>query len=99
MRVRLKKGQGTASDPAGTWYAWQRHHERPVIDIVCPMCGKCFFLEKGERNISTGNDRYIAHGVTAKGDVFPSVVCPWNCRFHSFVFLEDWAHGELPEVA
>ena len=121
MRVRLKKGQGTASDPAGTWYAWQRqlsaedpsdaakvsaidahnkraHGERPVIDIVCPVCGKCFFLESGERNISAGNNRHIAHGVTARGEVFPSVVCPWGCRFHSFVFLEDWTHGELQEV-
>lgn len=98
MRVRLKKGQGTASDPAGTWYAWQRHSERPIVDIVCPVCGKSFFLEKGDRSTASGVTKYEAHGIRARGEVFPSVICPFNCGFHTYVQLDGWDLGEMPEI-
>lgn len=70
------------------------HGERPVIDIMCPVCGKSFFLEKGER----GERGHEAHGVKSSGLVHPSVVCPFRCGFHSFVFLQDWTFGDLPEI-
>ena len=96
--IPFEKGEGKASDKPGTWYAWQRHTERPVVDIVCPLCGHCFFLEQGERGETSGPSRYSSHGVSASGVVTPSVVCPWNCRFHQWIFLRDWTHGGLPEV-
>jgi hypothetical protein len=93
--LKIPKGSGKAGDGRCTWFAWQRHCERPVIDIMCPLCGKSFFLEKGER----GEKSYESHGVKSSGLVHPSVVCPFRCGFHSFVFLQDWTFGDLPEIA
>lgn len=37
------------------------------------------------------------HGITAKGEVWNSVVCPYpGCGFHAFVQLEGWDRDELP---
>lgn len=92
--IRLLKGSGKADDGRATWFAWQRHGERPVVDIVCPVCGKSFFLEKGER----GEKDWEAHGVAQNGRVVPSIVCPFRCGFHAFAILADWDFGELKEV-
>lgn len=70
------------------------HSERPVIDIICPLCGKSFFLEEGER----GGENWEAHGVDVDGRVSPSVVCPFKCGLHVYIILTDWNLGELPEV-
>jgi hypothetical protein len=91
--VSIRKGTGAAGDLPGTWYPWSRHGERPVIDIMCPKCGKSFFLEQGER---FGVD-WEAHGVSAEGIVSPSVICPF-CGFHDHVLLIGWEFGYLREV-
>lgn len=44
--------------------------------ISCPGCGK----------IASLGD----HTIMAEGDVFPSLVCPFDCGFHQFVKLEGW---------
>ena len=82
--VYLVKGSGQASDPAGSWYAWQRHGERLLVDLICPRCKKSFFVYE--------------HGVRSNGSVYPSVVCPHRCGFHSFVVLSDWNGTELAEI-
>lgn len=83
--VILKKGEGTAYDLPGTWYVWIRHPgDRPLVDIMCPKCKKSFFIDE--------------HGVRADGAVYPSIVCPHKCGFHSFGILEDWIGIELPEI-
>lgn len=33
----------------------------------------------------------INHRVTADGTVRPSLVCPYDCTFHAFVRLDNWA--------
>jgi len=111
--VIFEKGNGTISDKPGTWYAWVRqlfpedfsdeakvseinahnrraHSGRPVVDIMCPVCGKSSFLSSA--------DNKTAHGVKARGEVFPSVVCPFNCGFHAYVQLKGWDLGELDEI-
>lgn len=34
------------------------------------------------------------HLIATDGKVWPSVVCP-RCSFHTYVFLEGWAYGDL----
>jgi hypothetical protein len=70
------------------------HRVRPVVDIVCPKCGKSFFLEKGEE----GEPGHSSHGVCEDGRVYPSVICPFKCGFHSWVILDGWTYGKLPEI-
>lgn len=86
--VLFKKGKGATSDPPSTWFAWNRHGVI-VVDLICPVCGKSFFLteDDGKR-----------HGISARGEVSPSVVCPFRCGFHEMVLLWEWCDGELPEV-
>ena len=44
--------------------------------ISCPKCGKLGVLHD--------------HSVEPDGSVHPSVVCPGDCGFHSFVRLKEW---------
>lgn len=92
--MRLMKGSGKADDGKGTWCAWKKDGRRPILDIMCPLCGKSFFLEKGQ----PGEKGYEAHGVHSDGRVFPSVVCPFRCGFHAYVILLEWDNGELQEI-
>jgi hypothetical protein len=70
--------QSTRRDGIMAKGEWRRGEgtNGPTATVCCPGCGK----------IASLND----HEIMAKGDVFPSLVCPFNCGFHEFVRLGEW---------
>jgi hypothetical protein len=59
----------------GEWRSADAAGRRTAL-VCCPGCGKIASLSN--------------HKIVAKGDVFPSLVCPFNCGFHEFVRLGEW---------
>lgn len=83
----IKKGDSKAQ-AKGTWWLepWGDGEGQTVQ--VKPPCGHIGTLWSRR----PGSSDSTHHGISADGQVSPSVVCPRDgCDFHQFIILQDWA--------
>lgn len=59
------------------WSPFTLPNGKRTAAMTCPKCEHAFHL--GD------------HTIDAKGNVGPSVVCPWKCGYHVFLRLDEWS--------
>lgn len=55
--------------------------------VCCPSCGRCMAIAAR------------VHQVETDGRLTPSLVCPFDCSFHTFVRFAGWVPGEADPIA
>ncbi len=74
IQGRTKYPQSNKYFPV-TWKGIKTEDGR-AASFTCPECGRTASL--------------VDHEIREYGIVLPSVVCPYDCGFHSFIQLEGW---------